>query len=239
VVCVVFLASELLPLLGDVSTETPVLGDLPGFFHCKYISPEDDKTLTYDLYFPPQFQGQEGPFPLIIFLAGYGEQKGDLRIGLAPFIRKQVKSRGRFEFVAFFPTQVGLTNAPRLLEMLDYVTSKHHIDPDRISLTGHSSGGGQVWAMANQYPDRWAAIAPVCAGGGPNVERIRHIPCWVFHGGADDLPPPETARGFVQRLRDAGGEARYTEYPGEGHLIWPKVYDTPELYRWFGEKRRR
>ena len=243
-----FLAFELLPLLGHVPnffgdqpspTETPVPGDLPGFFHCSYPTAGEKNPLTYDLYIPPHFQEEQGPFPLITFLAGYGERNGNLKIGLAPFIRQHVKDGGRFEFVAFFPTQIGLSKGPRTIEMLDYVIKKHRIDPDRITLTGHSQGGSRVWKLASEYPDRWAAIAPVCAPGQPNIERIAHLPCWLFQGGADGLPLPETARATVQRLRNAGGEVRYTEYPGEGHLIWPKVYATAELYSWFAEKRRR
>ena len=49
---------------------------------------------------------------------------------------------------------------------------------------------------------------------------------------------PKNAQDLVERLRDAGAEVRYTEYPGMGHLIWPKVYDTAELYAWFAQKKK-
>lgn len=220
------------------SVESPIVRDLPGFFHGSYVASLDQEPLPYDLYFPPQFREEKGPFPLIVFLAGYGERDGNLKIGLAPFIRKQVKERGRFDFVVFFPTKVGLQIKELTIEMLDHLIAKHHIDPNRIYLTGHSSGGVQVWMLASGYGDRWAAIAPLCAPTHPDIDKVRHIPCWIFQGGADTNPPPENARTLVEELRKAGAEVHYTEYPGEGHLIWPKAYGTAELYSWFAAKRR-
>jgi len=116
-------------LVPSFSSETPVPQDLAGLFHGTYVSGLDEQSLRYDLYFPPQFTGKQGPFPLIIFLAGYGERDGNLKIGLVPFIRKQVKERGHFDFVAFFPIKIGLRVQERTMEMLDYVIAKHRIDP--------------------------------------------------------------------------------------------------------------
>src|SRR5258707_355665 len=62
---------------SSMSKENPVRDDLPGFFHGTYVSSWEEEPGRYDLYFPPQFHDEEGPFPLIVFLAGYGERHGN------------------------------------------------------------------------------------------------------------------------------------------------------------------
>ena len=37
---------------------------------------------------------------------------------------------------------------------------------------------------------------------------------------------------MVEALKAAGGNVRYTEYPGVKHDSWDKAYDEPELVPW-------
>ncbi len=37
---------------------------------------------------------------------------------------------------------------------------------------------------------------------------------------------------MVAALKAAGGDPKFTEYPGVGHNCWDKAYATPELYDW-------
>jgi hypothetical protein len=39
-----------------------------------------------------------------------------------------------------------------------------------------------------------------------------------------------------QALKAAGGDVRYTEYPGVGHNSWDKAYAEPELMTWMLSK---
>ena len=71
-------------------------------------------------------------------------------------------------------------------KLLDEVTAKHRVDKDRIYVTGLSMGGYGTWKLAAAYPDRFAAIIPICGGGDPKTaEKIKHLPIWVFHGAKD------------------------------------------------------
>ena len=36
----------------------------------------------------------------------------------------------------------------------------------------------------------------------------------------------------VRMIRDAGGDVRYTEYPGVGHNSWDNAYGTKEAIEW-------
>ena len=57
-------------------------------------------------------------------------------------------------------------------------------------------------------------------------------PVWVFHGGADDTVPVTESRQMVAALKAAGGNVRYTEYPGVKHDSWDTAYAEPDLFPW-------
>ena len=40
------------------------------------------------------------------------------------------------------------------------------------------------------------------------------------------------SRDMIAAIKKAGGDPKYTEYPGVGHNSWDKAYDTDELYEW-------
>ena len=94
----------------------------------------------------------------------------------------------------------------------------YKVDDKRTYLTGLSMGGYGTWSLAAALPDKWAAIAPICAGGDPKMaDKIKHIPCWFFNGEKDNV---EKGRAMVKALQAAGGQPRYSEYPYVGHNSW-------------------
>lgn len=70
------------------------------------------------------------------------------------------------------------------------------------------------------------------------AEAVKNIPCWCFHGADDGNVSVEQSRNIVDALRRAGGNPRYTEYPGVEHNSWEKAYDTEELYGWLLRQAR-
>jgi predicted peptidase len=152
---------------------------------------------------------------------------------------------GRFEFVVLFPIdrtirwQTGSAAVENCMQVLDHVIRRHRIDPARVYLTGASGGGSGVWHLAEAYPDRWAALAPVSSFSGPDVPKVPHLPIWIFHGTTDELAPVAPQRTLVQRLQEARAEVRYTEVPRGGHMIGWELYGSRELYDWFAQKKRR
>jgi dipeptidyl aminopeptidase/acylaminoacyl peptidase len=38
---------------------------------------------------------------------------------------------------------------------------------------------------------------------------------------------------MVDALKEAGGNAKFTVYPGVGHDSWSETYENDELYEWF------
>ena len=95
-------------------------------------------------------------------------------------------------------------------------------------------GGMGTWALAAMYPDRFAAIAPICGYGDPkNAEKIAHLPIWVFHGAKDPALPVKVSEAMVDALKEAGSQVKFTVYPDADHDAWTPTYENPELYKWF------
>jgi predicted peptidase len=125
------------------------------------------------------------------------------------------------------------------LELLNMIEDNYPIDPDRIYITGISMGGFAVWEALMRHPERFAAAIPVCGGGDvSHADRIKNVPVWAFHGADDPVVPVECSRSMIKIIKNAGGQALYTEYPGVGHNSWDRAYAEPEFLSWlFSQKR--
>jgi predicted peptidase len=147
------------------------------------------------------------------------------------------------------------------LAALAAATKDFKADPKRTYLTGLSMGGYASWDLASRYPGKFAAVVPICGGIilPPSVlkdfpdlakvaypddpktyaevaKKIAKTPVWIFHGGADDTVPVENSRKLYEALKAAGGDVKYTEYPGVGHNSWDKAYTEPEFMSWLLSK---
>jgi len=125
------------------------------------------------------------------------------------------------------------------LELLFMIQEKYPVDLDRVYITGISMGGFATWEALIRYPQNFAAAIPVCGGGDVSfADQIKHIPVWAFHGAEDPVVPVKCSRLVIEMLNKAGGNPRYTEYPGVGHNSWDRAYAEPELLSWlFSHKR--
>jgi predicted peptidase len=239
----------LLPSLARA--EAPAAGFVPatGFLD-RTIKDADGKEAKYVLFVPDGYKADGSKaYPVILFLHGSGETgdegKKQAGTGLGPAIRNQEKDGKHFPFFAVFPQsqernwKADSKDGQRAVAILDAVEKDYKIDEKRQYLTGLSMGGFGTWSLAEKYPDRWAAIVPVCGGGNPaDVKAIKDIPCWVFHGDADKAVNVEKGRQMVAALKEAGAKPKFTEYPGVGHNSWDKAYATPELYEWLLEQHK-
>ena len=93
--------------------------------------------------------------------------------------------------------------------------------------------------MALDYPERLAAIAPIC--GRSDLFRIRNISCIpasVFHGAEDPVVPLENSERMVKRLREQRAEVKFTVYPNVQHDAWTPTDNNPQLYEWLLKHHR-
>lgn len=202
--------------------------------------------MKYWLYLPPAYERDAtARWPLMIFLHGAGERGDDLAVVRKHGPPKQAVAGRELPFVLLAPqcpsndwwtswAQIGALKA-----LIDDACAKHRIDRDRIYLTGLSMGGYGTWRMAQEYPDLFAAIAPICGGGQPLLAgKIRQVPVWAFHGAKDPVVPLRESEAMVEALRKAGAKVEFTVYPDAQHDAWTAAYDDPALYAWFLQQKR-
>ena len=196
------------------------------------------------LHLPKDYGTDPGrDWPLILFLQGMGERGDDLELIKLHGIPKVLEQRDDLPFIVVSPQcardSVWTADTEALNALLDEVVARFAVDPDRIYLTGLSMGGFGTWHLAQQYPDRFAALAPVCGGGNPYlVTRLKNIPIRAFHGAQDRKVPIGLARQMVETLRLLGGRVEFKVYPKLGHNVWTVTYSNPRLYEWFLQYRR-
>jgi predicted peptidase len=201
----------------------------------------------YLIYLPQDYDPRSGKrWPLVLFLHGSGERGDNLQMVAQHGPSKHVEAGQHFPFILVSPQCPAHgwwskeADVHALAELLDEIEDNYAVDPDRVYVTGLSMGGYGVWALAIAYPQRFAAIAPICGGGNPwAVSAIRHLPVWAFHGDQDRAVPIEDGRAMVDAHRACGGNAHFTVYPGVGHDSWTQTYANPELYNWLLAQRRR
>jgi predicted peptidase len=211
--------------------------------HLQILEKEIVKTVkaNYLVYLPDDYADSKEDFPLILFLHGAGERGDDIRLVELQGPRKLVAKEGKsFPFVIVCPQCPEgnwWSSGPQLdvlTTLLDDITENYHIDKDRVYLTGLSMGGYGTWSLAWAYPERFAAIAPICGGGNRwDARRIAQLPVWVFHGAKDQVVSIEKFEIMVNAIKEAGGNVEFTIYPEAGHDSWTETYNNPELYEWF------
>ena len=199
--------------------------------------------INYLLFVPKNYTENGTPVPLIIFLHGSGERGSDLNRVKAWGPPAIVEKNPDFPFMVVSPQvpEGDWWHADLLKAMLDDVLTKYNVDRHRVYLTGLSMGGYGAWDFAINYPDYFAAVAPICGGGIPlRAGRLKDIPTWVFHGKKDETVPEQYSAVMVEALRAAGGDVRYTVLPEGGHVdAWVYAYDQAGLFDWFLQQRRK
>ena len=184
-------------------------------------------------------------YPLVLFLHGKGERGDNLlqikEAALPSRLEYDQKFREKFPAILLAPQcpSNGWWSTHELSMLIDEIQAKYRVDPDRIYVTGMSMGGYGTWAMASEFPERFAAIAPVCGGGDvAEAERLAHLPIWAFHGNKDNVVPFNESQKMVSAVQAIGGNIRLTAYAEAGHDAWTETYSNPELFTWlFAQKR--
>ena len=217
-------------------------------------------TYKYQVFVPDNWSSNQ-KWPIILFLHGVGERGTDgliqTQVGIATAIRND---RSHFPALVVMPQclKEHRWTDPEMEELslsaLGSASREFKGDPKRTYLTGLSMGGYGSWALAARYPNKFAAVVPICGGiltpddarKQPDSDRIPYLeaakkigtklPIWVFHGDADPDVPVSESRHMVEALKADGADVHYTEYPGVGHKSWDKAYAEPELMTWLLSK---
>jgi len=242
------------------NTPKPPAGKATDFLTRSFKSDSTGLTLPYRLYVPPSYTPTK-KYPLIIFFHGAGERgtnnMNQLTYSLdlaGPGVQHQ-----RPAFVVApqcpdnaqwvdWPWAMGsykLANTPKskpmtaALELIAALQAEYSIDSTRILATGLSMGGFGTWDAIMRSPNLFAGALPICGGADPSsAALLKSMPIWTFHGSADDIIPVTATRMMVDALKAAGGNIRYTEYPGGGHNVWSQTYSNAQVLGWFIDQHR-
>src|SRR5687767_13749820 len=208
----------------------------------------------YEIYVPANYSTAQ-QWPVILFLHGAGERGSDRLLqtsnALGAAIRRAPSAYPAIVIFPQVPNDSSWVGIPAQVAMgaLDRAVAEFRTDPDRVYLTGLSMGGNGTWHLAYNNPDRFAAIAPICAFVTPRLpnrtfksavpadsaaafstlaRRIAKLPTWIFHGEVDQAVPVEQSRLAAEAIRTAGGDVKYTEFLGMDHNVWDATYASPQ-----------
>ena len=207
---------------------------------------EWDGTLQpYALYVPRDYKpGRPGGWPLVVALHGaFSDHRHNLRrvFGLDNRPRENDAEASRNELP--LPDVPALVVSPfgrgelmgydglggdDVMRVIADVRRAYDVDPDRISLTGLSMGGGGTWQIGLRHPELFAALAPVCAvadyrrmvqaADAPLYDldaldrqspvalagNAARMQVFIFHGAKDTTVPVGDSRKMVERFRELG-----------------------------------
>ncbi len=237
----------LLATSGFLLAQEPV-ADLNLMQTRKTFSRQIARTLQceYLLFLPKGYDAAgKKEWPLILFLHGAGERGSDLAKVAVHGPPKLVKKRADFPFILVSPQCPAeqVWSDETLLGLLDSVVAEHKVDARRVYLTGLSMGGYGTWSLGVKYPERFAAIAPVCGGGetinvllaaNAKASALKSLGVWAFHGAKDSVVNLAESERMVSALKKAGvKEVELTVYPDADHDSWTRTYANEKLYDWF------
>jgi len=224
----------------------------------------DGEKFRYQVYVPAEYDDSR-KWPVILFLHGSGERGSDglhqTVVGLGSAIRSHPE---RFPAIVIFP------QAPEgkrwsgqgeaiALKALEQTLAQFEADPDRVYLVGLSMGGRGAIQIAQQEPERFAAMVAVCgwvvppkaiadieppppeSEGDPYgaaADRLKGIPIRLYHGSQDTVVPASESRRLAVALHERSADAKYTEYSDVGHAAWDKAFADAELWKWLFAQRR-
>jgi predicted peptidase len=231
-----------------------------------------DRTVTlrgtthrYQVYVPAAYAGSTQRWPVILFLHGGGETGSDgLRqtsVGLPSAIRSFPAKYPAIVVMPQMPSDSAWLGTPAQTAMaaLDQTLAEFRTDPDRVYLTGLSMGGNGTWNLAYHFPERFAAIAPICAfisvfprmrasrpitpadsgdAFAAIARQLRRVPTWIFHGELDRAVSVTESRRAAEALKAVGASVRYTEILGGEHNVWDATYASPQFQEWLFAQRR-
>jgi len=216
-------------------------------------------TMPYRLYLPKDYSTSQD-YPLVLFMHGLGENGTDntlqVQRNIGGLIDRTDQAYPAILVVPQLPTGAHweYRQAHDLtLGILGSVQQNYAVDANRMYATGLSLGGFGCTQYAYDFPQMFAAIAPMSAAidippsaGDP----VSKVPTWLFHGSSDDVVNVSTSRNYF--LDTTGNTSivfnqtyygyptavsepiRYTELTGLGHVIWDLIYANSDtaVYDW-------
>ena len=196
-------------------------------------------SLKYHIYFPDNYHDSDTSFPMVLFLHGSGERGDNIGLVEKHGIPKMINNGHTFPFITVAPQcpELQWWSEPlytkTLIFLVEEIIRNNRVDIGRIYATGLSMGGYGTLSIAKERPDLFTAIVPVCGGmDTTNIEKLRDIPIWLFHGDADEVVPVENSELIYDLLKPINHNIKITIYKDVDHNSWDRTYDNKKMYEW-------
>lgn len=223
-------------------------------------------TLPYRLLLPENYDASK-KYPLVFFLHGAGERGNDnekqLVHGAKLFLKEEV--RRDYPAIVVFPqcpqnsfwsnVDFRMENGKRVFgfkaqgeptiamklaqELLYSIMKDYRVNKRQVYAGGLSMGGMGTFEIVRRNPRLFAAAFPICGGGEPTTASVmKKTKWWVFHGGKDDVVPPELSEKMVDALKAVKAAVKFTLYPDANHNSWDPAFAEPELLSWLFKQKK-
>jgi len=200
------------------------------------------KDYKYLLYVPKEDKKLTDGIPLVIYLHGASCKGSNInklkKYGLPYYVSKG----NHYDFIIASPQCP--SNKSWLSEnwfepLYDKLTTKYKIDSSRVYVIGMSMGGYGAWHLAMEYPEKIAALVPLCGGcyDSTRICNIRRIPVWAIHGALDKAIPIYETEKLVTKLLACNAPVKYTRVEDRGHNI-ANYFGRKEIYEWLLEQKK-
>lgn len=206
-----------------------------GTFELKSFTSSTGETIEYYVYVPKNAENVDS-LPAMLYLHGSTSSYNDpgwSKYGLTGLIKnEEVTPSG----IVICPHIKDHKDTTTLKELTDYVVNEYNCDTNKISISGHSSGGIATYRMINTYPDYFSCAVPIsgCNLGSINEESFGDMNVWVF-GGSEEGGTGGTSiaagQWAVNNINSVGGNSKLTVL-GCGHAAtdertFQKEYESP------------
>lgn len=224
-------------------------------------------VLTYHVARPSGFHDRAA-WPLLIILHGRGERGKSEKIK-QNCLTDEILAVAANRLILVAPECPRDTAWPQLTHYLDAwldqfaANPENRVDAKSVYLTGYSMGGFGALVWGSVAPHRFAALAPLCSGGGgywlfdldPSddspaaqkwnagskhtvnaVKRFQDISTRLYHGKEDKAHP--ISDSMIIKDQMSGPNHELVEMDGD-HKIWPDVYTRRDFFDWLLTHRQK
>ena len=192
----------------------------------------------YNLFLPDGYETNEQRYALLVYMHGYyGEYiPPDVMEENIPVGLKENSNKSQFILACPLCPFEFYWRTTYVFSFINYLIETHDVDNRKIFLSGTSMGGFGTWAIAHEFPNLFAGIAPVSGGVSEisqyQAHRFQHLPVWAFHNRGDDIVQYSDSERMVASINEQGGNAKLTLYEVDSHDA-DHTYRNSELYQWF------
>jgi len=209
------------------------------------------KAREFLLHIPRSYKKkQKELMPLVVMLHG---RTGNGALASSPYYGWK-RLADKEDFVVVFPTALGsptswqgawkgepTDDSTFLSELIDLMLEELKVDPDRVFMTGHSSGAFMSYSFATSHAKKVAAIGPVAGLVISQAKPSEPVAVISFHGMSDSVVPygknnkwgtPSAVESAALFARHAGCEEAVRTELGDGavHLdTWAEGGEGTEV----------